>query len=191
MNSQQALERLKEGNGRFVEGKTTARNFATERSALLTGQKPFVAMVSCADSRVSPEHVFDVGLGQLFSVRNAGNVVTDIDMGTLEYGVAHLGIPLLVVMGHQKCGAVTAAYDGHNEGHITAIVKDIHPAVQAVKKGGDKAQEVEATIAANVKRVIADLRKKSVIIAQAEKAGRLKIVGMKYSLETGKAEMLE
>ena len=191
MNADEALRILIEGNTRFVTGKTHAKDFAKERAELVSGQKPKVAMVSCSDSRVAPELIFDAGLGEIFPVRNAGNVVSDIDLGTLEYGIVHLHIPLLVVMGHQKCGAVTAAYDEHKEGNITAIMEKIKPAIQKVKKDAERTKEIEHAITENIKNVVAEIRKKSEIIAKAERDGKIKIIGMKYSLENGKIEILK
>lgn len=191
MNSEEVLRILIEGNERFVKGKLQPKDFTKERAQLVAGQKPKVAMVSCSDSRTAPEIIFDASLGEIFPVRNAGNIVSEIDLGTLEYGVAHLHIPLLVVMGHQKCGAVTAAYDNHKEGNITKIVEKIKPAVAKVKKGKNKNEEIELAIVENVKQVINEIRSKSEIISKAEQKGNVKIVGMKYSLETSKVELLK
>ena len=119
----------------------------------------------------------------LFKVESAGNVVDRIGIGSVEYAVAHLHTPLLVVMGHEKCGAVNAAYDGgHSEGQIGAIVKKLMPAVKRAKKGGDKAEETERAAAFNVKKVIAKLKKSPLLKERLEK-GELKVVGLKYRLD--------
>lgn len=170
-----------EGNKRFVAGTPEAKDFAARREELKQGQHPIATVVACSDSRVVPEYIFDVGLGEIFKVESAGNVLDRIGLGSVEYGVAHLHTPLLVVLGHEKCGAVTAAYDGHAEGNIAAIVKKLAPAVKKAKKGGDKAAEVEQAAAINVKKVMGKLRKLPPVKAALE-SGALKIVGMRYSL---------
>ncbi|MDD5340656.1 MAG: carbonic anhydrase [Candidatus ainarchaeum sp.] len=181
MNGEEALAKLLEGNKRFVAGTPEAKDFAARREELKQGQHPIATVVACSDSRVVPEYIFDVGLGEIFKVESAGNVLDRIGLGSVEYGVAHLHTPLLVVLGHEKCGAVTAAYDGHAEGNIAAIVKKLAPAVKKAKKGGDKAAEVEQAAAINVKKVMGKLRKLPPVKAALE-SGALKIVGMRYSL---------
>jgi carbonic anhydrase len=176
-----------EGNKRFVAGTSEPKNFVARREELKSGQQPIATVVCCSDSRVVPEFIFDVGLGDIFTVESAGNIVDKIGLGSVEYGVGHLNTPLLIVMGHQKCGAIKATYEGgHAESNIAAIVKKIMPAVKRAKKGGNAEEECEKAAALNVKAVIRKI-KKSPVVAKELAEGRLKIVGLKYNLD-GKLE---
>ena len=186
MDADEALKRLMDGNGRFVSGNMEPRNLVARREELKSGQQPFAVVVACSDSRVVPEYIFDVGLGDIFTVVSAGNVVDKIGIGSVEYAVGHLHAPLLVVMGHEKCGAVKAAYHDHNESNITAIMKKIAPSIKKAKKGGSEEEELDKAAVFNVKAVMRKL-KKSPIVKSALEAGRLKMIGMKYHLD-GKAE---
>jgi carbonic anhydrase len=181
MNQDEALNRLVEGNRRFVGGAMEQKSFAARREELKAGQNPFAAVVCCSDSRIVPEYIFDVGLGDIFTVVTAGNVLDKIGIGSVEYAVGHLHTPLLVVMGHEKCGAVNAAYHGHGESNITAIVKKLAPSIKKAKKGGVEADECEAAAVYNVKAMMRKL-KKSPIVKKELDEGRLRMVGMKYSL---------
>ena len=172
-----------EGNRRFLAGTPEAKNFAARREELKAGQQPIATVVTCSDSRVVPEYIFDVTLGEIFKVESAGNVLDKVGLGSVEYGVGHLHTPLLIVLGHEKCGAVTAAYDGgHTEGNIAAIVKKLAPAVKRAKKGGERGAEVEEAARVNVKKVVAKLKKLAPVKAALE-SGALKIVGMRYALD--------
>ncbi len=187
MDSNEALNRLMEGNSRFASGAMEQRNLAARREELKSGQQPFATVVCCSDSRVVPEFIFDVGLGDIFTVVTAGNVMDKVALGSVEYGVGHLHTPLLVVMGHQRCGAVKAAYDGgHAESNIAAIVKRIMPAVKRAKKGGNPEEECEKAAALNVRAVIRKI-KKSPVVAKELAEGKLTIVGLKYNFD-GKVE---
>ena len=130
-NAQHALELLKEGNTRFVSGALTPKDdYATLREQLSTGQHPFAVVLCCSDSRVAPEIIFDQKLGDLFVIRNAGNIVDEEVLGSIEYAVEHLESPLVVVMGHSACGAVTATYHGGDlTGHIADLAKHIRPSI--------------------------------------------------------------
>ena len=138
-DAEQALTYLKEGNARFVSGELSAKdNYADIRNTLSGGQKPFAIVLCCADSRVAPELYFDMKFGDIFVIRNAGNVVDDVVLGSIEYGAEHLGSPLVVVVGHTSCGAVTAAVEGGEvPPNIGEIVKRIKPSV-----GGEAVNEV-------------------------------------------------
>lgn len=188
MDATTRLNKLLEGNVRYVDGRLNPHELLQRRTELVQGQHPMATVLTCSDSRVVPEFIFDTGLGDLFTVISAGNVVDRIGLGSIEYGVEHLHTPLLIVIGHQKCGAVSAAYENHQEGHITDIVRMIQPAVARVKKGGDKTAEIEQVVVENVKDVIAHIQKNSTIVARLVAENKLKIVGMKYSLETGRVE---
>ena len=162
---------------------------AARQRELVGGQHPHAAILSCADSRVAPEIVFDQGLGDLFDVRVAGNVAGDDETASLEYAVEHLHCPLVVVMGHQKCGAVSAAVEGGAApGHLPALIAALKPAVDAAKAmPGDR---VENAVRLNVENVVRQLRQGTPLLAEASGKGHLKIIGAVYSLETGKVEWL-
>lgn len=191
----EAVQKLMDGNKRFVSSKLMKKDLGdTKRKELLKGQKPFATIITCSDSRVPPELIFDQGLGDIFIIRVAGNVVDPIELGSIEYGVEHLHTPLLFLLGHEKCGAVTATIEakGEPEGNIGAIVKKIMPAAEkAKKKGGTKDEVLETAIKENVKNVYKDIMKKSSIVSHLVKEGKLKIVGGEYMLSTGKVEMIE
>ena len=185
MASDEPLAKLKEGNSRFVSGRASGRNFVARRSELVSGQTPFAIVLTCSDSRVAPEHIFDAGLGDIFVIRNAGNLASPIALGSIEYAAEHLGSTLLVVMGHESCGAVKAACSAdHAPGNIDAIVKELQ---EAVKLGGKEPGKV---VRENVKCVLKTIRSRSSIVSHLEKEGKLKIAGAVYSLSTGKVEFL-
>jgi len=179
------LDRLLEGNKRYVEGSLAPKDVKGRRAETKDGQKPFVTVVSCSDSRVVPEFIFDQNLGEVFVIRTAGNVIDKITLGSIEYGTEHLHTPLLVVLGHEKCGAITAACKGEEcPPNIAAIVKKLK---KPVRKGG---ADVERSVTENVLAVIAEIRKKSEIVRHLESGGKLKIVGMKYYLEDGEVKIV-
>ena len=162
---------------------------ASRLRELVAEQHPHAEILSCADSRVPPELIFDQGLGDLFVVRVAGNVATDTEIGSLEYGAEHLHIPFLVVLGHESCGAVTAAVKGGEaEGHIAALVNLIKPAVD--KSRGLPGDPVANAVRVNVEMVVQQLRSSTPVLSTLVAEGKLKIVGGVYSLETGKVTWL-
>ncbi len=172
------LEKLIEGNKKYIEGNLSQKDIKGMRDGVVNGQKPFVTIVTCSDSRVVPEYIFDAGIGELFIVRAAGNILDKAIIGSVEYGVGHLHTQLLVILGHSKCGAVTAACSNHQEGNcIDYIMKKIKPAV--------KEEDVEGSIEENIRCVMKEIKRKSKTVKTLVKEGKLKIVGMKYSLETG------
>jgi carbonic anhydrase len=182
---------LVEGNHRFVEGRTDhPRQDSGRRAELATTQHPFAVVLGCADSRTSPEILFDQGLGDLFVVREAGNVVDDHTLGSIEYAVEHLHSPLIVVLGHERCGAVAAARDtiaagAHAEGHVDSLIEAIRPAVEATV-----GQDAEATCRANVRNVVKALRASDPVLRHAIEAGHLTVVGAHYDLDTGAVTFL-
>ena len=184
------LAELKAGNEHHVRHQYQhPHETATRQRELTNGQHPHAQILGCSDSRVPPEIIFDQGLGDLFVVRVAGNVATDTELGSLEYGAEHLHIPLIVVLGHESCGAVTAAVQGGEvEGHITALVSLLKPAVE--KSQGLPGDPVANAVRANVKLVVAQLRASGPILSKLVTEGKLKIVGGVYSLETGKVTWL-
>ncbi len=189
-----ALKNLKEGNERFVSGKSqNPRRDAKRRAETVSGgQHPFAIILSCADSREPVEILFDQGIGDLFVVRVAGNVADVDELGTMEYGADHLGSPLIVVLGHSKCGAVTAVVKGeHVHGNIPQLVDNIIPAARKVKdKGVTGDAAIPEAIKANVMQSIEDTFMNSEILRGRVAAGKLKIVGAVYDLEKGAIEWL-
>jgi len=186
LTAPQAENRLKDGNDRYVHHKSIHPDQTREHMTSLTsGQHPFAVILSCADSRVPPELVFDQGLGDLFVVRVAGNTVNDETLGSIEYAVEHLGSPLIVVMGHEKCGAVQAAMSGKEEpGHILSIAKPIEVVLQDAKKmPGDP---VHNAVLANARHVADELRHSEPILAHAVSVGKLVVVSAVYDLATGR-----
>ncbi|MGL4762673.1 MAG: carbonic anhydrase [Sarcina sp.] len=178
---EEALNLLKAGNQRFVEDKSTVNNVdAKRRKELESGQHPYATIVSCSDSRVTPALVFNAGLGDIFDIRLAGNVVDDSALGSIEYAVDHLHTPVIVVMGHENCGAVTAAYDQvvkgqQAHGHVEDLVEEIEP---AINKNGT----IDQAIRKNVVDVVAEV-KKDPVVAKAIKDGQVKVVGAYYDLD--------
>jgi len=184
------LAELKAGNDHHARHQYQhPHETAARQRELISAQHPHAEILSCSDSRVPPEIVFDQGLGDIFVVRVAGNVATDTEIGSLEYGAEHLHIPLLVVLGHESCGAVTAAVEGGEaEGHIASLVNLIKPAVEKSRAlPGDK---VSNAVRVNVAMVVDQLRASNPVLAKLVAQGKLKIVGGVYSLETGKVTWL-
>ncbi|MGJ5813574.1 carbonic anhydrase [Paludibaculum fermentans] len=185
-----ALAMLVDGNDRYAAHRETHPDASLERRAELTkGQHPYAVVLGCADSRVPPELIFDAGLGDLFVIREAGNVVDDVVLGSVEYAVEHLGVKLVMVLGHEKCGAVTAAVNHTREAHISSIVKAIEPSVQATKK--EPGDAVRNCVLANAKRVAGQIRNAPPILAHAVHEGTLKVVAADYDLATGRVTILE
>jgi carbonic anhydrase len=192
LSADQALAKLKEGNAAFVQGGCVATGAPARFAELANGQAPFAIVLGCADSRTPPEHLFSRALGELFIVRVAGNTVDTAALGSIEYGVAVLGAPLIVVLGHSKCGAVEAAVKVVKEkakfpGHIGPLVQPIVPAVLSVK---NRADVLNAAIGANVERTVGQLRTAKPIVAKAVGEGKAKVVGGVYDLATGKVAFM-
>jgi carbonic anhydrase len=193
-----ALARLKEGNARFIAGKSRANNSAARRTELDKGQYPIAAVLCCSDSRVPPETVFDQGLGDIFIVRLAGNVLDDDALASIEYAVAVLNAPLLLVLGHSSCGAVKAAIDVKQKGaalpgKLPGLAARIIPAVDAAIAAHPKATGdalLNACISANVSQGMSQLGAKSPVIAPAIASGKVKVAGGIYSLPTGKVDWI-
>ncbi|KVK83893.1 carbonic anhydrase [Burkholderia ubonensis] len=188
-----AVKRLMEGNARYVLGVTRRHDFTHEREALSGGQNPYAAVLSCADSRIAPEYAFDSARGDLFATRVAGNFVNDDVLGSLEYAVAVLNVPVILVLGHDKCGAVDAAVKVATKGatypgKIQSLATTMLPAVNKVK--GEAANLLDAAIAQNVRDSVVNLHVRSAIMQEAKQAGKLRIVGGVYRLSTGKVELL-
>lgn len=176
-----ALARLKDGNSRFLNDKSELINVTSERrNQLLDGQKPYAVIVSCSDSRITPTTIFDAGLGEIFDIRIAGNVVDSDALGSIEYGVEHLNSPLLVVMGHEKCGAVTAAYEKVKngtsiEGNLKSIVDKIEPNIK-------DADSLDEAIHENTEAVQEQIEEDEIVKRLIDE-GKLKVVKAHYSLD--------
>jgi carbonic anhydrase len=187
----EALKELKQGNARFVKGQAARHNTSMKRvKEVVAGQKPEAVILGCADSRVPPEVIFDEGIGDLFVVRVAGNVSEPASLGSIEYAAEHLGVPLIVVLGHHKCGAVkaTAEAKGPVPGNIGALVKEIAPAVAAAKKKPGKEGLVDDAVHANAELVAASLLTESKVLTHLVHQGKVKIVTAVYDLESGGIE---
>ena len=189
-----AMMLLKEGNVRFATGKSQHPNLEAERrnSTVAQGQEPFATILACSDSRDPVELLFDRGVGDLFVVRVAGNVAGPSELASIEYGVGHLHTSLLVVMGHTKCGAVTAAVKGAEvHGHLPALIQRIKPAADMAKQETSNPDElIPAAIRANVWLTISEVLKQSGEVRRLILAGKLQVFGAVYDLETGKVTWL-
>jgi carbonic anhydrase len=190
VNPDAALARLRAGNARFASGNPANPNRTPSRRAKLTeGQHPFAVILGCADSRTAPEVVFDQGLGDLFVIRSAGNVADDVALGSIEYAVEHVGSSLIVVLGHEKCGAVKATLDGGKlPGHLPAIAKAIRPAVKAsAHRPGDPLDNAIIENAQLEARRIAESRP---VLSKFVASGQVRVVAARYDLDTGKVVFL-
>lgn len=179
---------LMEGNQRFVAGKPRVHALVALRHKLASGQSPKAIILSCSDSRVGPELIFDQSLGDIFVVRTAGNVADAVALGSIEYAVDHLHSPLLVVLGHQKCGAVNAACSGEKmpSTNLDAIVDKIDPAVSRAKTYAKPDDLLESAIKENVQQSAHDVQANSEIIRRAVEAGKLTVIEAEYELDSGK-----
>jgi carbonic anhydrase len=199
LTADQALQLLKDGNQKFVADSPAQAPVSRERRLeIAEGQTPFAVLVSCSDSRVPPELLFGRGLGELFIVRNAGNTIDTTALGSLQYAVAELGVPLVLVMGHQRCGAVDAALSVVEKnttfpGSIGQMLEPIVPAALQAKSAApanaSRNDVVDMAVRENVKRVVTRLRTSSEpILLDPLKAGKLKVVGARYSLDDGSVD---
>lgn len=187
-----ALERLLKGNARYASGNMHKHDFIAERPALVAGQNPFAGILSCADSRIAPEYAFDAGRGDVFVCRVAGNFADSDSIASFEYGVAVLGLPLIVVLGHQSCGAVEAAIKAVKDGatfpgHIPSLLRNLRPAVKAVlDQPGDMLANATKE---NVRLTVEHLKTAGPILNKGVENKTLKIVGGIYDLTTGKVDI--
>ncbi len=186
--SDDAIKELKNGNKRFVESKLINTNYKEQIEQTKTGQKPHTVILSCMDSRVPPEIIFDQGIGNIFVIRIAGNIEDENVLGSMEYAVEHSGSKLIVVMGHSHCGAVTGAVKDIKLGNLTQLVDQIKP---AIKSDPNNPNTIDETAKNNVKITINDILNKSDIIRQLVNDKKVAIVAMFYDIETGVATFLE
>jgi len=190
-----AKEALVEGNKRFVGQQMASRDLLEQVGDTSTGQYPFATILSCIDSRVSSELIFDQGIGDIFSVRIAGNFVNEDILGSMEFACKLAGTKLVVVLGHTACGAVKGACDHARLGNLTALINKIEPAVEAVKEPTDESLRnsgnidfVNEVAKKNVEMTIEDIRNRSSVLAEMESNGEIQIVGGMYHIDSGKVE---
>jgi carbonic anhydrase len=198
MTPQSSLDALIAGNERFVSGTQVNRNLITQVEQTSGGQYPFATVLHCIDSRVSAEHIFDQGIGDLFSIRIAGNFVNEDILGSMEFACKLAGTKVLVVLGHTACGAVKGACDHARLGNLTALINKLEPAVDAVESPADADLRNSSNIdfvndvaAKNVEMTIDNIRSRSSILAEMETKGEIKIVGGMYDIATGKVSYYE
>ena len=193
-----ALNALKDGNERFLKGNQVTRNLNAQVDETSGGQYPFATVLHCIDSRVSAEHVFDQGIGDLFSIRIAGNFVNEDILGSMEFACKLAGTKVLVVLGHTACGAIKGACDHARLGNLTALINKLEPAVEAVDspveadlRNSSNIDFVNAVAAKNVLMTIDNIRNHSPILKEMEADGAIKIVGGMYDIATGNVNFYE
>jgi len=198
MTPQKSLQYLKEGNQRFQNNLKANRNLLEQVNDTSDGQFPFATILSCIDSRVSSELVFDQGLGDIFSVRIAGNFVNEDILGSMEFACKLAGTKLIVVLGHTACGAIKGACDGAKMGNLTKLIEKITPAVNAVKEPTEASERnsknldfVDEVAKTNVQLTIDRIHAESPILTEMEKDGEIKIVGAMYDINTGAVTFFE
>jgi len=191
VSAEKAWERLMKGNKRFVSGKMIHEKQGKKwRQEIAKAQKPLAVVLTCSDSRLAPEIIFDRGLGEIFVVRTAGNVVDSIAIGSIEYAIEHLGTKLVVVLGHERCGAVKATVDGGKVSpNIAAIAKKIAPSVKKAKKSeGDL---VDNSVKENVTAVVQELEASKPVINKMIKDDNVEVIGAYYDLDNGKVRKID
>ena len=190
LTPEHALDILKEGNARFVNNVNTHRNLLEQVNETKSGQFPFAAILSCIDSRTSAELIFDQGLGDVFSIRIAGNILNDDILGSMEFACKIAGSKLIVVLGHTKCGAIEGACDNIELGHITTLLSKVKPAIEIEKEtsadrnSGNKEFVKNVTIN-NVTLTVQQVKERSPMLQEMEQSGKIKIIGGLYDLDTG------
>ena len=192
LSSKEALQKLKQGNKRFVNNQAKHPDESIERKKeMLKGQHPFVVILSCSDSRVPPELIFDQGLGDIFEIRNAGNVLNEHVIGSIEYAVMHCGVKLIVIMGHQDCGAIKATLSGVSETkYIQALEDSIQPAVEDCKKRGVEINS-DNVVRAHIMQDIDELLSQDQELVKYMEEHDVKIVPAYYHIDSGKVDFLK
>jgi carbonic anhydrase len=190
----EVLAMLQQGNERFRTGRMEAHDYLAQKRATASGQYPAAAILSCIDSRAPAEIILDTGIGDVFNARVAGNIANDDMLGSLEFACAAAGAKLVLIMGHTACGAIKGAIDSVELGHLTELLHRIKPAVAATVYEGARTSKnpafVDAVAVTNVRRTLEQIRRESSVLADLEKAGKLKIVGSMYHLQGGRVEVL-
>jgi carbonic anhydrase len=190
LSPQRALEFLKEGNVRFQSNLKFNRNLLEQVNITAEGQYPFAVILSCIDSRTSAELIFDQGLGDIFSIRIAGNVLNEDILGSMEFACKLAGSKLIVVMGHSACGAVRGACDGAELGHLSGLLRKIQPSVDLVKESCDSSSDdfVQRVAEKNVELVVQEIREKSPVLNTMISEGKVGLVGAQYSVKSGEVQ---
>jgi carbonic anhydrase len=188
MTPEKALAMLKEGNQRFVQSRKADRDLMEQTAQTSAGQYPFAVVLGCVDSRVPPELIFDLGIGDVFSIRIAGNFVNKDILGSMEFACKVVGSKHILVLGHTSCGAIQGAYDDVELGHLTGLVGKLKPAVEAVQQAAEKGAEVNINQIAemNVKMTIEQIKQQSPILKEMLDNGEIGISGAMYDVKTGK-----
>jgi carbonic anhydrase len=186
-----ALSMLKEGNQRFIKGKHSEKDFPQQIQDSSEGQYPFAVVLGCVDSRVSPELIFDKGVGDIFSIRVAGNIVNEDILGSMEFACKVIGSKHILVLGHTSCGAIQGAYDDVKLGNLTALVEKIKPAVQAVKESSTGEIEIDKIAEKNVELTIEQIKQKSPILKEMLDKGEIGISGGMYDVSTGEVQFFD
>lgn len=188
----QIIQAMKNGNARFRKGERKERNYLREQAASASGQYPAAALLTCMDARAPAEVIMDLGIGDIFNCRVAGNVQNADILGSLEYGCKLAGAKVVLVMGHTGCGAIKGAIDNAELGSLTGLLAKIKPAIEATAYTGERTAKnyafVNAVSRKNVEMTLADIRKDSSVLAELEAKGTIKIIGAMYDLETGAVE---
>jgi carbonic anhydrase len=193
MTPEKALQMLQEGNRRFVEGRKKSRDFSKQVARTSQGQYPFAVVLGCIDSRVPPELIFDQGIGDIFSVRIAGNFINEDILGSMEFAGKVVGSKLFVVLGHTSCGAVKGARDGVELGHLTGLVEKLKPAVEAARDAAGNASELDLDQVSeiNVKMAVEDILERSPILKDLYDKGEIDVVGAMYDVSSGQVRFLK
>lgn len=198
MTPETSLKALKEGNERFINATQVVRDLNAQVAATSTGQYPFATVLHCIDSRVSAEHVFDQGIGDLFSIRIAGNFVNEDILGSMEFACKLAGTKIVLVLGHTSCGAVKGACDDAKLGNLTALISKIKPAVEAVEEPIDKSLRnssnidfVNTVAKKNVHMTITNIRTQSPVLKEMEDQEMIKIIGAMYDIKDGSVSFYE
>lgn len=192
LSPKDAINLLIEGNNRFVNNQKVTRDLQEQVKETSNGQYPFAVILGCIDSRVPSELLFDQGIGDVFNARVAGNIVNEDILGSIEYSCKVAGSKVVVVLGHTKCGAVTAACQGVELGNITALLNKIKPAVNAIKTNDEEMDEatIEKVSIKNIEISIEQIRKESTILFEMEKNNEIEIIGALYDISTGKVNFI-
>ena len=198
ISPEKAIQLLKEGNNRFIENKAINRNLLDQVKATSSGQFPFATILSCIDSRVSSELIFDQGIGDVFSARVAGNFVNEDILGSMEFACKLAGTKIVLVLGHTSCGAVKGACDDAKLGNLTALISKIKPAVEAVEEPIDKSLRnssnidfVNTVAKKNVHMTITNIRTQSPVLKEMEDEEMIKIIGAMYDIKDGSVSFYE
>ncbi|WP_317126913.1 carbonic anhydrase family protein [Brumimicrobium aurantiacum] len=184
---------LVDGNKRFVNGESAERNLLQQVNETSTGQFPHTVVLGCIDSRVTAEQIFDLGVGDIFNARVAGNIVNEDILGSMEYGCKVAGSKLIVVLGHTSCGAVTSACKGVELGNITTLLSKMKPSVQKVEKEVEDVtttESIQKVVIENIHNSMAEIRNNSEILAEMEKNGEIEIIGAYYDVADGKVHFI-